>query len=234
MTVQEVLEAAYAKSTKNNPGTIATESVELLGVVQRALDGAFAVAARVNPYYFGESATVAGAGGSWARPVTAESIFRIEDASDNSEVVIVGFNDPEAESAKAAVYEYGQQFYPAGNAPDPDPALDSLIFYYSKAPTDLTATGDALDALFPESFNELIVLHVARYLAIKDSETEGRAAEVAVLADEINRWANRFVAHLEHSSLGLRKRWGHINRFNSPSVVPIMSIIGAAALGETK
>ena len=58
-TVMQILEMAYAKSTQNNPGTIATESVELLGVVQRVLDGCYAVAARVNPIMFAEQAIVA-------------------------------------------------------------------------------------------------------------------------------------------------------------------------------
>lgn len=233
MTVDDILEAAYAKSTKNNPGTIATESTELLQVVQRTLEGLFAVAARINPYHFAETVlTAATASTHWERPEGAESIFRIEESG--SEVVVVPFYDKMAESAKPAVYEYGQAFFPAGNAGDPDPSTDSLDFYYSKAPEVLTATTDSLDPLWEEQFNELLIIEVSRYLAVKDSETEGRAAEVASLMSEREMWANRYVAFLEHATVGIRKRYGHFNRFNTQSLSPVLSLIGATTLGQTK
>ena len=233
-TVTQILEAAYAKSTKNNPGTIATESTELLAVVQRCLDGLFAVAARVNPAHFGKSSTVAGVAGSWARPLDSESIFLVRDNSDASLVVVVPYDDLLAEAQLPAVYEWGQEFWPAGNANDPVAATASLDFFYSKRPDILTLVGDNLDAMWEEQFNELIVLDVAYYLAVKDQGTEGRQLEATSLTAERERWANRYVAFLEHSTVGVRKRWGHINRFNSPSQVPLFSIIGVTGLGTSK
>jgi len=233
-TVTQILEAAYAKSTKNNPGTIATESTELLQVVQRCLDGLFAIAARVNPGHFGKSSTVAGVSDSWARPDDSESIFLVRDNADASLVVVVPYDDLLAEEQLPAIYEWGQQFHPAGNANDPDPAGDSLDFFYSKRPDILALVGDPHDTLWEEQFNELVVLDVAYYLAVKDQGTDGRQAEMTTLVAERDRWANRYVAFLEHSTVGVRKRWGHINRFNSPSQVPLFSIIGATGLGATK
>lgn len=234
-TVTQILEAAYAKSTQNNPGTIATESVELLGVVQRVLDGCFAVAARVNPIHFAEQAVVAapGAATPYPRPASAESIFRIEKA-DGTVVAVVPYDDQEAESGWPSLYEYGQGFHVPSVLSDPDPSTDALTFYYAKRPDTLTGVTDTLDAMWNEQFNELIVLHVAKYLAQKDIGTQGRDGELSVLEGEINRWANRFVAFLEHSTSNTRKRHSHIRRINTHSYIPIFSIIGATGIGETK
>ena len=233
-TVQDILEMAYAKSTQNNPGTIATESVELLGVVYRMLAGCFAVAARVNPIYFGEKATVAPVTNKWARPPEAESIFRTELTTDGSVVAVVPYDDQLAESALPSVYEYGQFFFTAGGLASPDDTTDSLDFYYSRQPTALAAVDDNLDALWPESFNELLALHVAKYLATKDGGTQGREQELVVLAGEIEAWANRYVAFLEHATANTRKRHSHFKRINTNSYIPIFSIIGATGLGQTK
>lgn len=232
-TVQEILEMAYPKSMQNNPGIIATESVELLGVVQRMLDGCFAVAARVNPTMFAEKATVAPDSNAWARPATAESIFLVEKV-DGTVVAVVPYDDQAAESALPSIYEYGQAFYTARGMDDPDDAADSLVFYYSKRPEILTAVDDELDAMWPEQFNELLALHVAKYLATKDSNTEGRTQELAVLQGEIQAWANRYVAFLEHATSNTRKRHSHMKRINTNSYIPIFSIIGATGLGQTK
>lgn len=232
-TVMEILEMAYAKSTQNNPGTIATESVELLGVVQRVLDGCYAVAARVNPIMFAESAIVAPVTNAWPRPPTAESIFLIEKA-DGSTVAVVPYDDQGAESAWPSIYEYGQQFFTAKDLTDPDDASDSLTFFYAKSPDILTAPADALDSMWPEQFNELIVLHVANYLATKDFGTQGREGEIKSLAIEIERWANRYVAFLEHATANTRKRHSHFKRINTNSYIPIFSIIGATGIGATK
>ncbi len=233
-TVDAILDMAYAKSMQNNPGIIATESVELLGVVQRILDGCFAVAARVNPIMFAEKATVAPVTNSWARPAVAESIFLVEKNSDGAEVAVVPYDDQGAESAMPCIYEYGQAFFTAFGLSDPDDTTDSLDFYYARRPDILTATTDTLDAMWPEQFNELIALHVAKYLATKDSGTEGRAQELQVLMGEIEAWANRYVAFLEHATSNTRKRHSHVKRINTYSYIPIFSIIGATGLGQTK
>jgi hypothetical protein len=232
-TVQDIFEAAYSRSTQNMPGTIATESTELLAVVQRALDGCYAMAARINPTFFAASASVTppGAATPWARPETAESIFRIEDNADASEVVVVPYDDRTAESGLAAVYEWGQGFYEAGNAGDPDPATVTLDFYYSKRPDTLTAITDTLDDMWTEQFNELLVLEVAIYLATKDGAAQSRGNEMQVFVAERLRWANRFTAFLEHATPIQRRRYGHVRRFNTEAMLPVF---GFADINATK
>jgi hypothetical protein len=230
-TPQDIIYAAYSRSTQNNPGTIATESTELLNVVQRALDGSYAMAARINPTFFAASATVTapGAGLPWARPELAESIFRIENSG--VEVVVVPYDDRTAEEGLPAVYEWGQNFYEAGNTPDPDPTTDDLDFFYSKRPATLTSLTDTLDALWREPFNELLVLEVAIYLAVKDGAAQSRLNELQALAQERLRWANRFCSHLEHATPIQRRRFGHIRRFNTEALLPVL---GFADVNVTK
>jgi hypothetical protein len=228
-TVQMILNAAYSRSTQNNPGTIATESTELLAVVQRALDGCYAFAARINPTFFADTADVVGVAGVWARPEAAESIFLIEEA-DGTEVAVVPYNDRTAEELMPSVYEFGQNFYKAGNTSDPGDT-DTLTFYFASRPATLTALSDVLDAMWREQFNELLELEVAIYLATKDGAGEARNTELQVLAGERNRWANRMAAHLEHATANLRRRYGHIQRINTEALLPIL---GFADVNVTK
>lgn len=228
-TVQQILDAAYSRSTQNNPGTIATESVELLSVVQRALDGAYAFAARLNPTFFADTADVAGVASVWARPELAESIFLIEEA-DGTEVVVVPYNDRTAEELLPSLYEFGQNFYGAGNTADPG-ATDTLTFYYASRPATLTSLTDTLDTLWREQFNELLVTEVAIYLAVKDGAGQSRQNELQALVGERNRWANRMAAHLEHATANLRRRYGHVQRINTEALLPIL---GFADVNATK
>ncbi len=230
-TPRMILEGAYAKSTKNKPGTIATESTELLQVVIRSMRGLYAVAARVNPTFFAEEATVAAVSGAWPRPELAESIFRIErtttttggTGSAGDEVVVVPFDDRKAESGIGAVYRIGQNFKSAGNAPDPTGG--DLKFFYSKRPTDPANLDATLDALWTEQFNELLILEVAIYLALKDA----RADEVVALRSDRDTWVRLFVAFLEHSEVNERRRHGHVRRFNTNTLVPITSLLAGGS-----
>lgn len=317
-TPQMILDAAYAKSMKNKPGTIATETTELLQVVIRALRGIYAFAARVNPTFFAVKEPVNESTGTWPRPANAESVFRIEgqvpvaaaavagantgngtvgsiaatrlgvaetitltatavptvfsvvgsvtgalaDATvgtaytssvigflisagsaafvendsftiavtlETAEVVLVPFDDRKAEEGKPSLYAFGQTYHAAGNATDP---LGSLDFFYSKRPSDPASLGATLDELWTEQFNELLVLETAIYLAVKDAGS-GREAEMAALKLDRDHWAKLFVAFLEHADANERRRYGHIRRINTSTLVPLSSILagGTAAVG---
>lgn len=221
ITPRDLIEAAYAKSTKNAPGTIATESTELLNLVNRMVRKFYIIAARVNPVYFASTTQVAapGAATPWDRPEGAESIFRIE--SGGSEVVVVPFDDRTAEEGIAAVYRIGKQFYEAGNANDPDPSSDALDFWFSKRPTDAANLDATLDSSWEEQFNEMLVLELAIYLANKD----GRADEIGMLVKDRDEWLRMFILFLEHETANERRRFGHIRRFNTQSLVSINDLL---------
>lgn len=215
MTPQDVLTDAYAKSKKNQPGKIANEAVELLGVVNLAIRAFFIYAARVNPYYFMGRASVPFASGGWAIPVLAEAVFMIEDSG--VEVIVVPIEDTAAETARAAVYREGPKYYGAGNTLDP--TSGNLDIIYSRTPADAANLGATIDAAFPLSYKELPVLEVAIYLAIKDSRDD----EAKVLVGERDSWLKLYLAHLEHADMNTYRRWE--NRFNLPSVMPLSGLL---------
>jgi hypothetical protein len=219
-TPQDILNAAYAKSTKNQPGSISTESTELLQVVIRALRGLYSFAARVNPMCFAAMSTAVWDTDGWPWPEGAESLFKIENNANGSLIVVVPFDDTGAEAGKPAVFNLGNKFYPAGNANDPDNAV-TLAYRYSKRPDSPADLNTALDGTWLEQFNELLSLEVAMYLALKD----GRMTEFGALKVDRELEANQFAAHLEHRIANERRRWGHVRRFVTNTLVPTSSLL---------
>jgi len=239
VTPTNLITWAYGKSKLNVPGTIASESAELLQLVGRALRGLYALGARVNPTFFATTANVAFASGGWVRPEDAESIFRIEAASASppanvtagTEIVRVPYDQRSAEPGKQAVYRYGQKYYPASASATTEPKSPqdgTLTFWYSKRPAIPATIDTALDAQWIEAYNELLVLEVAIYLAIKDK----RGDELPALKEQRNDWAKLFIAFLEHEDVGERRQYGHMQRFNTQTRIPLVSILAGSGLPE--
>lgn len=219
-TVQEILTAAYARSTKNRPGTIATEATELLKLVGRALRGLFAVGAVVNPEFFGKSVAVPFAAPGWKRPEDAESVFYIENPA-GAEVIVVPFRDRKADEGKPALYRFAQVFRSAGNALDP--VAGDLTFYYSKRADLPAALNTVLDALWVECYNDLLIDEVAVYLALKD----GRLDEVQELKSERDAGLSQFASFLQHETANESRRFGSVRQFNIDTLRPLLA--GGAA-----
>lgn len=221
--VQDIVTGALTRSAKNSPGIIANNAVELVEVVRRAMAGLYSFAARINPTYFAESADVAPVAAGWQRPEAAESVFRIERTA-GAEVVVVPLDDRAAEQGSPAVFTLGQLYRPAGNPLDPV-LPEHLVFYYSKRPTRPALLTDTLDALWNESYNDLLISEVAVYLALKD----GRMDEVEPVRADRDRWAMLFAAFLEHETVGTRRRFGVVNRTTGQGIVPLSSILAGGA-----
>lgn len=234
-TPQDIYLAAYAKSTKNRPGQIASESGELLQLIIRIFRGIYAGAARINPTFFAETADVVFASPGWARPEASQLIYKIENVNAPSitagtEIKVLPFDQRTIEPGLPSVYRFGQVFRPvSGSATVPpiSPQSGTLRFFYSKRPSTPASVTATVDAMWVEDFNELPMLRVARYLAAKD----GRADEVAALTAEITEWATMLIAFLEHETANEVRSHGHIARFNSPSLIPVMSLLAG---GTTK
>lgn len=224
--VRDILYGAYGKSLKNQPGYIASEATELIQVVYRAMRGLYAAAARVNPIFFGESANSAYSAPGWARPIMAESIYRIEN-SVGTEVVVVPFDDRSAEPGFMSVYEFGQVYRPT--LVGPVIGFGLLTLFYSKRPTLPATINDPVDAMWPESFNELLVHETAIYLALKDARNE----EIPTLMGERDRWAKLYFGFLEHETANERRRIGATSRFAVRSLAPAWSLLAGNAPGST-
>ena len=168
----------------------------------------------------------------WRRPIDAESVWRVEaDAGTvpvtaaGTEVVVVPFDDKPAESGKPAIYEFGQQFYGASNPLDP--TSGTLVFFYSRRPADPASLTATLDSSWLEQFNEILILDVAAYLALKD----GRADEYKALLTERDSSIKQFVMFLEHETANERRRFAHIRRINTQTLVPLTSLLGGGQGG---
>lgn len=226
-TLKDLIEAAYSRSTFNDPDKLATD-YELIGVVDRRIKALYALAARHNPYYFGKkSAAVTYDGGvtGWPRPGDAELVAHVESGgavggavAANKEISITSFEDREGEMPPR-VYQFGTAYYTVGAAGDPN-STDTMVFFYSRRHKDLSpnqatdSTANTLETDWPEQFNDLIVLHVAKYLATKD----GRSEEVQLLSVEEQSLLQTFIMHLEHVNYGVKSRWGQRARVVSPRI----------------
>lgn len=222
-TGQMLLDAAYAKSLKNRPGEIATGATELLNLIIRSMQGLYAYAARVNPMFFSETAAVAFVSPGWTRPPLAESVIRIENPN-GAEVVIVPYDQRDAEPGKPALWRFGQIYRPASSAAV-NPQSGALTFFYAKRPTAPANLAATVDALWTEQFNELLVLELAIYLALKD----GRGEEVPGLTADRDKWLTLYTAFLEHETAQERRSYGHVHRFVGPSLVPLTSLLAGGA-----
>lgn len=213
---REYLEAAYAKSTKNQPDELATEDTELLKVFIRAMRGLYSAAARVNPTFFAESASVAQAADSYPRPATAESVWRLE-MPDGTKVNVVPFDDRSAASAPS-VYRFGQAYHPVAGI-----ASEDLTAFYAIRPLAPADLDTAIDPTWPESYDELLVGELALYLALKD----GREEELAGLRADRDRWLSLFFAFLEHETTGEIRRYETPRFTHSEAIIPLSAILAA-------
>lgn len=224
-TGRDLVIGAYAQSSKNQPGRIATESTELLRVVNAVMKGCYAVAARVRPAYFGKTATVAFAAGGWAYPADAETVYRIETPTP-TEVVVVPFEDKKAEIGRPAVYFFGRKYVSAGNALDP--VSGNLTLYYAPRHSTLATLDTALDASWPADYDNLPILAIAAYLARKD----GRGDDAAAAYAEGTQWLALFVAHVEHAVAEERGRFGPALVSSAGSLVSLAQLVfGGAVVG---
>lgn len=216
-TPLDILRRAYSRSTKNTPARLVTESTEGLDIVQQAMRGIYAVAARVAPEHFATSEAVSFSSPGWTRPAAAESIYRIE-TSGGAEVAVVPHDDRTLEAGiRPAVYYLGGIYRNAGNTGDP--TSGSLTFFYSRRPTLPASYTSPLDTQWEEPFNELLALEVAIYLAEKDGGP--RLEELPSLVRERNRWLARFLAYLEHQSQNERRRFSR----EFPGIVPLTALL---------
>ena len=115
------------------------------------------------------------------------------------------------------MYPFGQVYRPAGNTPDPTGG--DLQFFYAKRPTDPADLDTALDALWTEQFNELLILEVALYLAAKD----GRTDELASLGADRTSWLRLFQGFLEHETVDLLSRFGGAHRIQTEALIPLLA-----------
>lgn len=214
-TPEDVITAARLRSIKY---TTATDATELFDVVNLAFGGIYSVAAKVNPYFFGDTLVVAKTGGYWERPPRAASIIRLElTAVGGTEVAVVDLGDKQAEQGMPAVYRFGQRYFSAGNANDP--VAQDLVFWYARLPTVPVAVDDPLDPAWVEDFNPLLIEEVAIYLSLKDR----RLDELGDLKAQRDAWLRRFVDFLYYETANVTKRHSIVKRVAIEELLPLLA-----------
>lgn len=234
-TARTLIDAAYSRSAANDPNKLATDT-ELIAVIDRRLKQIYSFAARQNPFYFGQSTSVTGDATKWVRPTAAELVFKVEAdgpagtgvdrkiTTVGLEVSLVPFEDREAEMAPR-IYPLGRAYYSVGiAATDPSASIngDKLKIFYSRRHADLnpalpaTDAANTLEADWPEQFSDLIVIHLSKYLNIKDIARS--PAEFQALDAEEKGLFGVFAQHLEHENYATKSRWGQTSRVVSPTV----------------
>lgn len=210
-TGQQIIDAAYARSTAARVDTAATDGVELLGALNQALLARFQLAARVAPATFGAVAAVSFTTDSWPFPSGALTVFRVEGGTATlpamtagTPVSVVALEDRLAFAGQPSVYAMGRKLYGAGNSGDP--TAGELSVWYTPSPTTLGSLASNIDATWPESFNALLELPVAIYLARKDERTVDQQAFEA----EESRWLALFDAWLRGQVTGMESRFGDL------------------------
>ncbi|MEP6990069.1 MAG: hypothetical protein ABJA80_03995 [bacterium] len=218
-TYGEIITAGHGYSSKSRPDKIATQATELLALASRAVRGIYAVAARINPEYFGQSVAqpyVAGATLGWPRPVNAQTVFRIELAG--AEVAVVPLSDQKAEQAKPSVYHIGKVYKIAGSALGPTVA-DTLTIFSSKLPAKPTVLADVIDATWEEAFDNFGALEIAIYLALKD----GRLDELQTLLPDRAKEAQLFIDFLTFATPITTYRFAQPRMVALPSLMPLLA-----------
>ena len=217
-TAKDIIQAALAGNTGNDPDDLAgtPELVQRLSYKLRAL---CARANALNPWWSVVKTTVTGDASKWVLP-SASPILYIHaggEAGTGADAVLGSTEDLDLEvyrvrpSDTAAalaprVYQSGEDLYSVGASGDPDPSVDgdTLAVYQVAVHPELDdsaepdAAANTLEELWPEQFNELLVMYLQEYLASKD---EGRALEAARLAKQIEPLEASFLAYAKQRSM---------------------------------
>jgi hypothetical protein len=220
-TVEELTIAALAKNKTNQPEVL-EGGTEMLDVYNRVLRGLYAIAARVNPGYFGAIVAVTPSAGVWARPA-AELVYRVETAA-GARVFIVPVDDRGAQAGNPAIWPWGQG-YRVAVAGDGPGASDVLTFYTSSLAPTATAVSQETPPAWPDSFDDMIVVLLAMYLAAKDE----RAQDLPGLQKEEERWLALYIAHLEHETVGMSRAVGVAGHFQGPSMLELKQLLAFKA-----
>jgi len=168
-SVQQLIEAAYARSSANDPGKLA-EDLELIGFTNRLYQAMYAAMAAASPEQFLTRVSVTLAGGVGGLPDETIDVRRVQSAS-GLRVNISPIEELDRLWQFApVVFQEGNNLVSRGGVGDPGPA-DVLTAWVVAPPPTLDDLADLLDLKFATRFVELLVLEIAIYLDTKD---EGR------------------------------------------------------------
>lgn len=204
MTAQDIFNMAVERSNLNDASLVGeAQWIAALSAYQQRV---YLAAARENPDFFGVEGTTATRGSStatWSTTAAPGQVGAISKVlvdgitgtvpglSVGSQVNLISIRHPEhglsprAYIRNKVIYEYNSELQA-----DASNFVTRLKLYYSLLPATLTTTSDTIS--LPDEHVHLLVLPLARYLAIRDQRPE----EAAVLDEEFAlEWQN-FIQHI--------------------------------------
>lgn len=218
MTAQQIIEAAYARSTANDPGKLATDG-EMISVLDRLFQALYAVRAAAEPsgaLARANLAALAGSPASATLPTDMIDLRRVQRNSDSAKVNVIPVEEIDRSWHLApAIYRQGNSVVSRGGAGDPV-AGDTLTIFHLDAPATITALVSVLDARFPVRHHELLVVELAIYLATKDAGAR-QAPEFQALVNTRNMYLETFMRLSGLSMTALQSPHGGVimQRLNS-------------------
>jgi len=194
-TAQMILEAAYARSTANDPGKLATDN-ELLGRLTRSYQGLWALAARQRPDEFAtiQAIQFLGATVAFVLPTDLIEVRRLQNAGGATVHLIPAAEITRLWHIPPCVYRTGGTLYSRGKTGDPV-AGDILTAWLLLAGAVLNTLSSVLDPAFPTRHVEILINDLALYLDAKDDgrDPEGfrklaadQSMKLAAFAQEFN------------------------------------------------
>jgi hypothetical protein len=193
-TVQQILEASYARSTDNDPGKLAVDS-ELIAHLNRDYRARFALWSLKAGDAAVASLTLSLSGNpaSATLPTDIIDLDRIEDASGNPVNLIPINEKARAFHLPPAVYRQGLSIVSRNKTGDPGPG-QALTLFHNDAPATLANLSDTLDTRYPTRFEMLLILGLAIYLDTKDTGRD--LSSNKELVDEFSRYDAMFNAEV--------------------------------------
>lgn len=194
-TAQQILEAAYARSTANDPGKLAIDA-ELLGRLNRSYQGLYALAARQRPDDFAVQtpAQLLGALAQYTLPADLIEIRRIETTALVKVHLIPMTEKDRGWHIAPSMYRAGNILY--SRLLTGDPAAGTLVYLWLvTAGTPLVALGSVVDVAYPTRHIDILVNDLALYLDAKDEDRDpaqyqklvaDQAMKLAAFAQDFN------------------------------------------------
>lgn len=230
-TMRTIIDQAYARSTFSDPGVLAQDA-ELIARANLRLAELFAAVnelATIEDAYFGKVLDVAPASSAWAKPSDLDVLLQLRGGINNGtgasrattvdEIInLVPYND--RNEVPPAVYVTGGSYVSVGRTGDPSATAngEQLRFHYARFPAALDPTKKAnasentLDSAWPERFNNLLVVDLAKYLSKKDARF---TIDGAALAEEEVITLDLLRSHVSRTNRPMRSRFGQRARVDA-------------------
>ena len=213
-TVQEIIEAAYNRSTANDAGKLAQDP-ELIPHLDRLYQRFYALFARQRPNLATTRTYLTLMGNpasALMSPVPIDLRFIFNE--DQQEVNLIDNTERERTWHLApSVYREGARIVSRAKGGDPV-ACDILELTVIDTPVTLAALDTLVDPRFPVRHHQLLIDSLAMYLATKDDGRE--AAEVDKLMKEYSQALGAFASEFEIEPEALQ--WAHAPVKRKPAV----------------